>query len=64
MQHIIPMKPAAKPFQQKLRKIHPTLESIVKKYFNKFLAAKINFPVHHTQWVAKLVPIRKKNGDI
>ena len=28
------------------------------------LAAKIIFPIRHTQWVANLVPVRKKNGDI
>ena len=31
MQHFIPMKPSSKPFQQKLRKVHPTLKPIVKK---------------------------------
>ena len=28
------------------------------------LAAKIIFPIRHTQWVANLVPVRKKNEDI
>jgi hypothetical protein len=28
--HIIPMNPNAKPFQQKLRKMHPNLEPLVK----------------------------------
>jgi Mg2+ and Co2+ transporter CorA len=36
MQHIIPMKPQANPFQQKLRKMHPSLESQVKAEMNKF----------------------------
>jgi hypothetical protein len=30
IQHVIPMKPQTKPFQQKLRKMHPSLEPQVK----------------------------------
>ena len=44
--------------------MHPSLEPLVKKELNKLLAAKIIFPVRHTTWVANLVPIRKKLGDI
>ena len=64
IQHVIPMKSQSKPFQQKLRKMHPALEPTVKKELNKLLTARIIFPVHHTQWVANLVPVRKKNGYI
>jgi len=64
IQHVIPMKPQSKPFQQKLRKMHPALEPAVKKELNKLLTAQIIFPICHTQWVANLVPVRKKNGDI
>ena len=65
MQHIIPIKQESKPFQQKLRKHHPSLEPTIKKELNKLLAAsRIIFPIRHTQWVANLVPVRKKNGDI
>ena len=64
MQHIIPIKQGSKPLQQKLRKYHPSLEPTIKKELNKLLAARIIFPIQHTQWVANLVPVRKKNGDI
>jgi hypothetical protein len=30
IQHVIPMKPDTKPFQQKLRKMHPNMEPLVK----------------------------------
>jgi hypothetical protein len=30
IQHVIPMKPQMNPFQQKLRKMHPNLEPLVK----------------------------------
>ena len=44
--------------------MHLSLESLVKKELNKLLEAKIILPVHHTTWVAKLVPVRKKLGEI
>ena len=59
IQHVIPMKPQSKPFQHKLRKMHPTLEPLVKKELNKLLTARIIFPVCHTQWVANLVTSRQ-----
>ena len=48
IQHIIPLKQDAKPFQQKLRKMHPSLEPLVKEELNKLLVAKIIFLVWHT----------------
>jgi hypothetical protein len=64
IQHIIPLKEDANPFQQKLRKMHPSIEPLVKKELNKLLTTKIIFPISHTTWVANLVPVRKKSGDI
>ena len=37
---------------------------MVKAKLNKLLAERIIFLVWHTQWVANLVPVQKKNGDI
>ena len=45
IQHNIPMILDDKPVQQKLRKIHPNLESQIKYELNKMLKAKIIFPV-------------------
>ena len=64
IQHSIPLKTDVKPYQQKLRKFHPDLEPQMKQELKKLLDAKIIFPVRHTEWVANLVPVRKKNGDI
>ena len=44
--------------------MHPKLEPTVKRELNKLLTTKIIFLVWHTQWVSKLVPVRKKNGEI
>eukprot|EP00253_Pinus_taeda_P004159 PITA_04159 len=64
IQHTIPMLSEQKPVQQKLRKIHPNLESQIKAKLNKLLKAKIIFLVRHSNWVSNIVPVRKKNGDI
>jgi len=48
IQHIIPLKPQTNPFQQKLRKMHPSLEPQVQEELNKLLATKIIFPIRHT----------------
>ena len=53
-----------KPNQQKLKKIHPNLESQIKSKLNKMLKAKVIFPIRHSKWVSNMVPVRKKNGDI
>ena len=45
IQHVIPLKEYAKPSHKKLWKMHPSLESLVKKEMNKLLAAKILFRV-------------------
>ena len=58
------MKPQTQPFQQKLRKMHPKLEPMVKKELNKLLNANTIFLVRHMQWVSNLVPVRKKSGEI
>jgi len=59
----MPLKPDAKPFQQKTRKMHSSLEPLVKQELNKLLTAHIIFLVRRCKWVAKLVPVRKNNGD-
>lgn len=48
IQHVIPMKEGVKPFQQKLRKVHPTLEPMILKELKKLLDARIIFKVFHS----------------
>jgi hypothetical protein len=48
IQNVIPMKPQAQPFQQKIRKMHPKLEPTIKKELNKLLIVKIIFHVRYT----------------
>ena len=64
MQHNIPLNLDAIPYQQNLRKIHPSLEPSIKKELEKLLKARIIFPIRHTQWISNLVHVCKKSGEI
>ena len=60
IQHTIPLKPKVKPFQQKLRKYHPSLEPLMYRELRKLLDVKIIFQVRHSAWVANLILMREK----
>jgi len=64
IEHKIPLKLGVKPFRQKLKQINPILLSVVEREVKKFLDAKIIVPLRYSDWVANLVPIRKKSGEI
>ena len=64
IQHIIPIKAGVKHFQQRLRKMLFELKPLIQSEVKKLLDAKIIFKVRHSEWVANLVPIRKKYGEI
>jgi hypothetical protein len=60
----IPLKPSVKPFRQKLRQINPILLPVVKREVKKLLDEKTIVPLRYSDWVANLVPVRKKSGEI
>jgi hypothetical protein len=64
IEHKIPLKEEAKPFRQKLRQINPMLLPIMEREVKKLLDAQIIVPLRYSKWVANLVPVRKKNGEI
>ena len=64
IQHVIPIKTGAKLFQQQLREMHLKLEPLIHNEVKKLLDAKIIFKVRHSEWVANLVLVRKKSGEI
>jgi hypothetical protein len=64
IQHRIPLKPRTKPFRKKMRQVNPILLPIIEKEVKKLLDAKIIIPLRYSEWVANLVPVRKKNGEI
>ena len=44
--------------------MHLKLEPLIQSEVKKLLDAKIIFRVRHSKWVANLVPVRKKSGEI
>eukprot|EP00253_Pinus_taeda_P036509 PITA_36509 len=64
IQHKIPLEKDTIPFKQKLRPMNPLLLPLVEKEIKKLLAAKIIVPLRYSKWVANLVVVRKKNGEI
>jgi hypothetical protein len=62
--HTIPIKEYHKPFIKKLRRINPLVLSLIEKEIRKLFDAKIIFYLRLSKWLANLVPIRKKNGEI
>jgi hypothetical protein len=62
IEHKIPLKEEAKPFRKKLRQINPMLLPIMEREVKKLLDAQIIVPLRYSEWVANLVPVRKKNG--
>jgi hypothetical protein len=64
IEHKIPLKEEAQPFRKKLRQINPMLLPIMEKEVKKLLDAQIIVPLRYSEWVANLVPVRKKSGEI
>lgn len=63
-QHHIPLKPGVSPFRQKLRGFNPKVVEAIFREVDKMLKARIIYPIHHSTWIANVVPVRKKNGEI
>ena len=64
IQHTIPINLGKNPFKQKLRRANPKLFPIIEKEIRKLFDAKIIVTLRFSRWVANVVPVRKKNGDI
>jgi hypothetical protein len=64
IEHKIPLKSGIKPFRQKLRQINLVLLPIIEMGVKKCMHANIIVPLRYFEWLANLVPVRKKNGEI
>jgi hypothetical protein len=60
----IPLKEEARPFRQCQRHMNPKVAPMIQKELQEFLEAQIITPIRYSNWVANVVPIRKKNGEI
>jgi hypothetical protein len=64
IEHNIPLKEEANPFRQKMIQINPMLLPIMEREVKKMIQAQIIMPLRYSEWVANLVPVRKKNEEI
>jgi hypothetical protein len=64
IQHVIPLKEDQKTFKHKLTRINPMLFSLIEKEVKNIFDAKIIVSFRFSKWVANLVPVRKKSGEI
>ena len=64
IQHTIPIKPGEKTFKGNLRRINLMLLPVIEKEIRKLFNAKIIVTLRFSKWVANLVPVRNKNGEI
>jgi hypothetical protein len=64
IQHKIPLKHNTNPFKQKMSHVNPIFLPIIEKEVKNLLDAKIIVPLIFSYWVANLVPVRNKNGEI
>jgi hypothetical protein len=64
IQHKIPLEKDTIPFKQKLRPISPLLLPVIEREIKKLLDAKIIIPLRCSKWIANLVIVRKKNGEV
>jgi len=62
--HNIPLKVGENPFRKKIRQSNPLLMSIIEKELKRMLDSKVIMPLRYSDWVANLVPVRKKSGEI
>ena len=61
---MIPLEKDTIPFKQKLRSISPLLLPVIEKEMHKLLKSKIIIPIRYSKWIANLVVVGKKNGEI
>jgi len=64
IQHKIPLEKDTIPFKKKLRPISPLLLPVIEREIKKLLDAKIIVPLRYSKWIANLVIVRKKNGEV
>lgn len=62
--HHLHISPMAFPVKQHPRPFRPELEIQIKQEVERLLKAKFIKPIQHPNWLANIVPVKKKNGQI
>ena len=60
----IPIKEDEKPFRQKIKRINPLILPLIEKEIRKLFDAKIIVSLRFSKWLANLVLVTKKSGEI
>ena len=50
--------------RKKQKPVNPKIKPLMRKEMSKLIEANIIFSIKHSSWVANLVPVRKKSGEI
>ena len=61
-EHKLKVKPDSRPVHQKLRRFSPEKTTIIKDNLEKLLAAGFIHEIHHSDWLANPVIVKKKRG--
>lgn len=64
IRHHLNVSPGANPVKQKLRKMHPHIDLLVKAELKKLLDVGFIRPVAYSQWVSNIVPPSKPDKSI
>ena len=64
VQHHLPILPHARPFKQKLRRLHPQWSLQVKEEIQKQLSVGFFSVVEYPEWLANVVPVPKKDDKV
>lgn len=62
--HTLNVQPGSKPIVQPRRNFHPEVEEKIKHEVEKLIASGFIKPIKHPTWLANIVPVKKKNGQM
>ena len=62
--HRLSINPTYRPIKQAPRRFHPDLDSKIVEEVDKLIAAGFIEEVQYPTWIANIVPVKKKNGQI
>ena len=62
--HHLDVFPNSKPVKQAVCKYHPDIEEKIKEEIEKLRATSFIQPIQYPSWLANIVTMKKKNGQI
>ncbi|KAI5417810.1 hypothetical protein KIW84_042434 [Lathyrus oleraceus] len=64
VEHKLSLKPECPPVKQNLTRTYPNMEMKIKEEVQKHIDVDFLFTAEYPQWVANIVPVRKKDGKV